>query len=181
MKSRWLCVAAVFELHILPWSNLSEINPFILGKSTIEVRTSALHIHQEVYFSCLVFKDGRDDHQTGQIDSWIFPSFAESGSRRGAGTIMWPLHQPNSHDAGHHGSQSVLLQCQTDDREGSPRAGAMKRLLRSGLLDLQSESKVGARWPRAAHYIPFVSETGFPAITKPREAILGLLLGVLSL
>lgn len=50
----------------------------------------------------------------------------ETGGGWGADPATGPHGQPDSHDAGHHGPKPVLLQCQTDDREG-PEAPEEKR------------------------------------------------------
>lgn len=56
----------------------------------------------------------------------FFVLFAEAGRRRSSGPGSRPIRQPDRHDAGHHGPWHVLLQCQTDDREGSPWARPVK-------------------------------------------------------
>ncbi|XP_035018998.1 uncharacterized protein LOC118113400 isoform X1 [Hippoglossus stenolepis] len=60
----------------------------------------------------------RNDHQTGPADTWILPPPPEASCRRGADAATGPCREPDRHDAGHHGPESVLLQCQTDDGEG---------------------------------------------------------------
>lgn len=96
------------------------------SRSSLQVHCLALHNPREVRFSLVVHKDSSDDHQAWQTDSWILPSPAEAGSRWGSGPDARPLRQPDRHDAGHHGPQPVVLQCQTDDREGSRRTHPMK-------------------------------------------------------
>lgn len=56
---------------------------------------------------------------------------SEAGCRRGADAAAGPRREPVSHDAGHHGSEFVLLQRQTDDGESPRPARALTTFQRS--------------------------------------------------
>lgn len=56
----------------------------------------------------------------------LLSPLAETGSWWGADAAAGPRCQPDSDDAGHHGPESVLLQCQTNDGEGPGPAGTLK-------------------------------------------------------
>lgn len=52
---------------------------------------------------------------------------AEASCWRGTDAAAGPCREPDSHDAGHHGPEFVLLQRQTDDRESPSPAWTLKR------------------------------------------------------
>lgn len=54
---------------------------------------------------------------TTASDLLVFFVFSETSCWRGADAATRPRRKPDSHDAGHLGSEFVLLQCQTDDGE----------------------------------------------------------------
>lgn len=116
-------------------------------------------------------------------DHVLMFSSSETGSRWGSGPNTRPLHQPNRHDAGHHGSQPVLLQCQTDDGEGWTRAHAVKTLHHSFVSEeRKKEAKLEVKFERdhhlqsLSHYTPSVSiRNWFPAFTNHEKGLLGVL------
>lgn len=80
-------------------------------------------------------------------DLWPFVPFvsAEASCWWGADAAARPCCQPDSHDAGHHGPEFVLLQCQTDDGEGPGPACTLKKL---DYYDLGDNGWANEKWSR---------------------------------
>lgn len=80
--------------------------------------------------------------------SCLFVS-AEASCRWGADAATGPRRQPDSHDAGHHGPELVLLQRQTDDGEGPGPSRALNTLDYSDRGDNGWANEKWRRWRRS--------------------------------
>lgn len=82
---------------------------------------------------------------------FFFSGATEAGCWGGADAAAGPRRQPDSHDAGHHGPESVLLQCQADDGEGPGPARALKRCLTTPILEITGRAnEKRRRWSEEA-------------------------------